>query len=288
MFSIDHLHVIRTAEIDVIASLLPSGGRLLELGAGTGEQARTLAGRGYDVVALELRESTYAAHRVFDIIDYDGCHIPFPEGEFDVVYSSNVLEHVRDLDALHQEVRRVLKPGGYCVHVVPSAAWRLWTSIVAFPEMIAAVRRVLPQLWHSTASSGAAPGLQLRCLAVARELALPFVPLRHGARGNALTELWTFSRRRWTRHFAQNGFVVEYAGGTGLFYTGNMYFGRKWTIPGRRRAAAVLGSACNVFRVRPVATGARVTAARTMGRGLAPETSGHTAGGAVANGMGPC
>ncbi|MEZ4821725.1 MAG: class I SAM-dependent methyltransferase [Ignavibacteria bacterium] len=48
------------------------------------------------------------------IIDPDG-RIPFQDGEFDVVLSSQVLEHVEDSDNYLSECRRVLKPGGLLI-----------------------------------------------------------------------------------------------------------------------------------------------------------------------------
>ena len=52
---------------------LRPGSRLLEFGAGTGTQARALAERGMDVVAIDLAVSGYAQDRVFPVIDYDRC-----------------------------------------------------------------------------------------------------------------------------------------------------------------------------------------------------------------------
>ena len=46
--------------------------------------------------------------------------LTFPDGAFDVVVNSDVLEHVADLDKALSEVRRVLKPGGYHVFTVPA------------------------------------------------------------------------------------------------------------------------------------------------------------------------
>jgi len=39
----------------------------------------------------------------------------------------------------------------------------------------------------------------------------------------------------------------------GLFYTGNMTFGVRWSLPKRARLARVLGSACHIFELRPIA-----------------------------------
>lgn len=45
--------------------------------------------------------------------------IDFPDESFDIVMTSDVMEHVRDIDAAHREIARVLKPGGYYIFTVP-------------------------------------------------------------------------------------------------------------------------------------------------------------------------
>ena len=52
--------------------------------------------------------------------------IPFPDGEFDVVYLMQVFEHLRDPRRFMQELSRILKPGGVLHLALPNAAsaWR--------------------------------------------------------------------------------------------------------------------------------------------------------------------
>lgn len=52
---------------------------------------------------------------------YDGRVLPFPENSMDIVFSQQVLEHVRPdaLDDYYAEEHRVLRPGGLAVHAVP-------------------------------------------------------------------------------------------------------------------------------------------------------------------------
>ena len=45
--------------------------------------------------------------------------LSFPDATFDLVISEDVLEHVRSPGSALQEIRRVLKPGGYHVFTVP-------------------------------------------------------------------------------------------------------------------------------------------------------------------------
>jgi len=123
---------LRLAEIDDTISLLrryKSSGDLLEIGAGTGWQSKALSDAGYRVDAIDLPAasdiSNHARNREWPIRDYDGAHIPYPDNSFDIVYSSNVLEHVVDLDTLTAEMRRVLRPGGIALHLLPNSKWRL-------------------------------------------------------------------------------------------------------------------------------------------------------------------
>ena len=49
------------------------------------------------------------------------------------MFSSNTLEHVKQLDILLKEMRRVLKPRGTMVHILPTSAWRLCDKSRALP-----------------------------------------------------------------------------------------------------------------------------------------------------------
>lgn len=251
MFSVEFLHELRRHELEMVVRQLPPGARILELGAGTGFQARELARRGHAVLAIDLEGSAYRAARVHPVLAYDGRNFPCENRSIDVVFSSNVLEHIRDLAPIHAEARRVLKTDGYCLHALPTPCWRLWTSLAGFPEgalrLVAGLPELLPRRAdHAEFSRAGRAGLTL-----ARTVAAHILPLPHGETGNALTELLSFSARRWRRHFQAQGWEVESVTPMGLFYTGHMLLGPRWPVTGRARAARLIGSACALYRLRP-------------------------------------
>src|SRR6201997_5690323 len=250
VFSLDHLDAIRGAELDTIASLFPIGVRILEIGAGTGKQALELQRRGFEVTAIEVADSNYAAHRVFPIKDYDGRTIPMGDGSVDLVFSSNVLEHVEDLSRMHAEIRRVLAPGGACIHVLPTHTWRFWTTLTSYLEAVSFFVSSAPQLVPRLAPAPMG-GRRLRdaWYRTARHTVGLCLPRRHGARGNVISELWLFHPRWWRRNFAENGFAVVAEGPVGLFYTGEVLWGLRRGLARLKRLARVLGSSCHYFKL---------------------------------------
>ena len=47
-----------------------------------------------------------------DFVQYDGLNFPFDDGSFDAVFSWSAFEHVRDVQPVLKEMKRVLAPGG--------------------------------------------------------------------------------------------------------------------------------------------------------------------------------
>ena len=250
MLDLSHLDIIRTAEIEKAMGFFTPGARILEIGAGTGSQALQLKRHGYDVIAIEMSDSIYAGDRVFPITDYDGRHIPLPDASIDIVFSSNVLEHVPDLGQMHSEIRRVLKPEGYCVHVVPTHGWRVWTTISSYPEALVGLTVALPQLVpRKWPTRGELSRLGAAWYRTARYVGGRLFPRRHGERGNVISEIWLFHPQWWRRNFRENNFTVVHDEPMGLFYTGNALFGTYLGLAYRANLARVFGSACHLFKL---------------------------------------
>jgi len=92
---------------------------------------------------------------------------------------------------------------------------------------------------------------------VGQRVCEPFRQHRHGTRGNLISETWYFRPGFWRRNFRENGFSIDRETPLGLFYTGNLVFGRRLSMAARERLAPYFGSACHMF-VLKTATGTSV------------------------------
>jgi SAM-dependent methyltransferase len=99
-----------------------AGERVLDLGCGAGGFLTALRDAGAEPVGVEIAEAAAERARATGIevrlLEPDGT-IPAAHGEFDLVWCSEVLEHIPDVGAALFEVRRVLKPGGRLLVTVP-------------------------------------------------------------------------------------------------------------------------------------------------------------------------
>ncbi len=111
------------------------GERVLDLGCGAGRFLAALREAGADPVGVELAEAAAERARAnvpgadVRLVEPDGS-LPLGHGEVDLVWCSEVLEHIPDVAHALLEVRRVLKRGGRLLLTVPYHG-RLQAAVIA-------------------------------------------------------------------------------------------------------------------------------------------------------------
>ncbi|MEU4419842.1 alpha-(1-_3)-arabinofuranosyltransferase family protein [Actinoplanes sp. NPDC024001] len=90
------------------------GARVLDVGGGPGYFASEFRGAGAEYLGIDPAVGDFAAAgaEVGGMVRGSGTALPIRTGALDVTYSSNVLEHVDDPEAMLDEMVRVTRPGG--------------------------------------------------------------------------------------------------------------------------------------------------------------------------------
>ncbi|GAA5195454.1 hypothetical protein GCM10023322_62170 [Rugosimonospora acidiphila] len=106
----------KLAERQAFGQRLAPGSRLLEIGAGTGQDSVYFHEAGLAVVAADLSAAMVERCRAKGLKAHvmDFLRLDFPAGSFDAVYAMNCLLHVpnHDLPAVLAAVRAIVRPGG--------------------------------------------------------------------------------------------------------------------------------------------------------------------------------
>lgn len=93
-------------------------GRLLDFGCGCKPYQNLFTGCS-EYIGLDIANPGHSHKNENVDFYYDGKRIPFEDGSIDCIFSSEVLEHVRNIDTMIPELNRILCDGGMMMLTVP-------------------------------------------------------------------------------------------------------------------------------------------------------------------------
>jgi ubiquinone/menaquinone biosynthesis C-methylase UbiE len=120
--------------LEFLLDAVAPGSRVLDLGCGTGDFTAALADHGALPVGVEVANEPLRRARLrHPQLEFvlAGEQLPFDDGEFDVVWAGEVLEHVQDGLGLLAQVHRMLAPGGTLLVTTPDHGRlrRFWLAL---------------------------------------------------------------------------------------------------------------------------------------------------------------
>jgi methionine biosynthesis protein MetW len=138
------------ADMLSIASLVPHGSRVLDLGCGTGEllahlmQERGCSGYGVEISDVNLQACLKRGVNVLQLNLEDGLAM-FGDNSFDVVLQIDTLQHLRNAEVMLRETARVGRIG-----IVAFPNFGHWPNRLAVLRGRMPVTKVLPYQWYDT------------------------------------------------------------------------------------------------------------------------------------------
>lgn len=106
-------------KLNLINELQPAKGRILDIGAGTGDFLSVAKENGWQTIGVEPSEKAKGIAKNKGVSFVEQTSI-LENHSFDVISMWHVLEHVPNLDNQIKELKRLLKPNGTLIIAVPN------------------------------------------------------------------------------------------------------------------------------------------------------------------------
>ncbi len=221
---LSYLHQIRRREIEMIFSNCPEQifSKALELGAGDGFQSVLISKYATKLISTDYNEKRLKKKNTqsieYQICDAEEIKNSFKQQEFDLVFSSNLLEHLPNPEKTLQAIHTLLKDDGITIHIMPSPFLTLCYVVFYFPNRIIHLLETffqqgslkksvftLFQKRNKPQVSSQESGNNLKSQRPQRSfIHRLLIPAPHGVSASNFDELSAFSKRRWQKEFEQS------------------------------------------------------------------------------------
>ncbi len=219
----ERIRRIRQEEFPIIEKAL-DGRRFkhaLEIGCGDGTQSLMLMRICDELVSTDIDSRDIPPERLakLNFKAVDASDLPFPDKHFDLIFSSNVLEHIDSIDNAVDEMSRVLKDDGIIIHVLPNATWKYLQLILWIPFRF----KVLFAWIAGRKQDAEAPVREFGSQKDGKQTkSSKWFPPIHGVAKSHFEEIKLFRVSRWKNLFERRNLKIEKSFGLLLYSAWNV------------------------------------------------------------------
>ena len=219
-----YLHDLRREEANRIFENCPENtfNHTLEIGAGDGFLSQILSRYTENLICTEINEDRLCKNELSNVryqtLDAEKISEAFAPETFDLVFSSNLLEHLPNADKTLRGIHSILIDNGISIHVLPNRTWKITTVLCYIPNRITLTidklmagrlfkRRPGHKFGHSCKAKYGGNNQKIGRKKQSRLTKL-FLPPVHGISDNTFREFQAFGEKRWIQRFESAGFDI--------------------------------------------------------------------------------
>ena len=215
---LDYLHFIRKQEIEISFSSFNSKQFRygLELGAGDGYQSSMLINYCRNLVCTELNSERLKINNIknieYKICDAEIIDSYFDKNQFDLVFSSNMFEHLPNPQSALHGIKNILSKDGIVILIMPSPFWAFCHLFLYYPvKILNYIKRkifIKKDLVSLKKKINTSNNLKLKDTKKSSFLNLIQWPKPHGISDNHYKEFLYFKKKSWIEMFNVCGYEI--------------------------------------------------------------------------------
>lgn len=213
----NYLHNLRFKEIQLIKKYLDQNyEKILEIGAGDGYQSQLLKDYCKELYCTELNEFRLKKSDPeinYLICDAENLEKYFSPNTFDLIFSSNLFEHLPNPELALRGIKKILKADGLSINIMPNPFFALSIILLHYPNLLITkfeklVNRIISKEKNLVNRHSMENNIKVkRNNSWLRKLLI--LPKPHGISDSFFAEARRFSKRAWIKLIKKEGFEVE-------------------------------------------------------------------------------
>lgn len=245
-----YLKLIRNHELNFVLdkSNLDQEMTLIDFGSGNGAVLDRFESKGFtNIVGVDVFDTNYRGSNIGEkkIVYYDGSVSNLPFTSADVIFSSNVLEHLEYPLEYIKVFNSKLNEMGVQIHVMPTHFWKFYNSLFYYPKVI---EFILKKVFGRSSKKKSGPDYKAKQKIGNKKESRLFIG-RHGARGTTFSEFVLFNPKSWCELLDSQGIQYEdYR--IPLVYSGHNILGALFPFSLRQKLVGIFGYSSHLYIIK--------------------------------------